>query len=69
MIKLLDENYDARHEAYNTSMKEMLNTNNDNKTTQSKTKSPETYDRNKWWMVHGRITKILQPLRRQKISK
>ena len=46
MIKLLDENYDARHEAYNTAMKEMLNTNNDNKTTQSKTKSPETYDIN-----------------------
>ena len=35
----------------------------------SQNKSPETYDRNWWWMVYGKITKGLPPLRRPKLSK
>ena len=31
-------------------------------------KTPETIDRNWWWLVYGRITKGIPPLRGQKIS-
>ena len=45
------------------------NTKNDNKTTQSKIKSPETYDIHWRRMVYGKIAKGLPPLMRPKISK
>ena len=39
------------------------------KSTYSKTKSPETYDRYWWWMVYGKSYKGIPPLRRTKLSK
>ena len=45
------------------------NTSNYEKSTYSKTKIPENYDRYWWWVVYGIIAKGLPPSKRSKISK
>ena len=51
-LKLLEENYDARCVAYITAMKDMLKQIPLKMIKSlSPKKSPETYDRNWWWMV------------------
>ena len=45
------------------------NSNNDDETTYSKIKSTATYDRNWWWMVHGKIIWEQPLFRIPKLSK
>ena len=63
-LKMLDYNYEVRYGMYNKAMKDMFK---QIPTTMTKPLSPknipETYDRNWYWMVYGKITKGLPPLR------
>ena len=66
----MDHNYEVRCGMYNKSMKEMFK---QIPTTMTEPliskKRPETYDRNWWWMVNGKITRGIPPLSRPKLSK
>ena len=70
-LKLLDHNDEVRCGMYNKAMKEMFKQIPTTMTEpfRPKQKGPETYDRNLWWMVYGKITKGLPPLRIPKTIK
>ena len=69
-LKLFEDNYDSICVAYKTSMKEMFKqiplTMIKALTTK---KSTETYEGNLWWMVYGKSSKGLPPLRRSILGK
>ena len=63
----MEENYEVISGMYNKFMKDVLKQIHITMIKSlSPKKSPETYDRNWWWMVYGKIDKGLTTLRREK---
>ena len=66
----MKQNYGVRYGLHNESMKEMfIKINLTTIKALTKNKSPETYDRNWWWIVYKKTAKEIPPLRISKISK